>query len=168
MKKVQINGKRIGIDKVFEVPVSFGLVDDLSKWQIRLREDDIKNLEQQIEFEKQSSEAEKTEQDDNEASEQELTPEQRIKVIEQEIKDVRSETKPINDLIEFYRDVLHLSPKEVKVVKYSCDESDLGTFMVYLNLMVNGLTTEEAFNKAMEPSSETKGEKVDPKKEEAN
>lgn len=167
MRKVKINGKRIGLKKVFEVPISFGLVDELSKWQIRLREDDIKRLEQQIEYQNQSKKSRDKNLEDT--SDESLTLEQQIKGLKQEINDARNETQPVNDLIKFFQDTLHLSPKDVKTVKYGCDEEDLGEFMVYLNLMVNGLTTEEEFDKAMKFSEDkTKEEPIDPKKEKAN
>lgn len=146
---IKINTKVIGIKGPIEIKPTVGLTEEATNVMIEM-------LESQVQSDNQI----------HDVDEKNLSDEEKQKIEQENLKNMLKEAKDkqaiTNHMLDFIKNTLKLTETQIKKVKYTINDNELGQFIAYLVQRIQGFSEEQIkLNQEIEVK---KRKEQDPKK----
>lgn len=146
---IKINTKPLGIKGPIEVKPTVGLTEEATNIMIEM-------LESEVQSDNHS----------NVVDEGNLSDEEKQKIEQENLKNMLKEAKDkqaiTNHMLDFIKNTLKLTETQIKKVKYTINDNELGQFIAYLVQRIQGASEEQIkLNQEIEVK---KRKEQDPKK----
>ncbi|MDB8867682.1 phage tail tube assembly chaperone [Pediococcus acidilactici] len=146
---IKINTKVIGIKGPIEIKPTVGLTEEATNVMIEM-------LESEVQSDNHS----------NVVDEGNLSDEEKQKIEQENLKNMLKEAKDkqaiTNHMLDFIKNTLKLTETQIKKVKYTINDNELGQFIAYLVQRIQGFSEEQIkLNQEIEVK---KRKEQDPKK----
>lgn len=127
---IKINTKPLGIKGPIEVKPTVGLTEEATNIMIEM-------LESEVQSDNHS----------NVVDEGNLSDEEKQKIEQENLKNMLKEAKDkqaiTNHMLDFIKNTLKLTETQIKKVKYTINDNELGQFIAYLVQRIQGFSEEQ-------------------------